>query len=283
MAITKYTDISSYINTIYERSLLVVRERNLMASLATNYSAQGWMVRTFSTRPEVTPVTVADGVDFTSPTSFGKSTIGSLTPAEKIAQIILTDQNVETDPDGAISDASQELGEAIATLIDTDLVGDFSSFSTGEVGPGAGNSATITDFAVGMSTLRNAKAPSPINAVVHPYHWHDVWVELGQPAATYDFLGEVANEAMRDFYVSNMMMMRWFTNANISVDASDDAISGIFNSRALALDTRRPYRLETERDASLRAYELNATVGYAHGVGDRPAFGVYYTADAAAP
>ena len=29
--------------------------------------------------------------------------------------------------------------------------------------------------------------------------------------------------------------------------------------------------------------ELNATAGYAYGLGDRPAFGMYYTADAAAP
>jgi hypothetical protein len=282
MAITKYTDISSYVNTIYERSLLVVRERNIMANLVTNYSAQGWMVRTFSTRPEVTPETVADGVDYTNPTSFGKSTIGSLTPAEKIAQIILTDQNVETDPDGARNQASQELGEAIAKLIDTDLAGDFSSFST-DVGAGAGSSATIATFAAGMSRLRNASAPSPINAVVHPYHWHDIWVELGQPAKKYVLLGDVANEALQEFYVGALMGMRWFTNANIAVDASDDAVSGIFNARALALDTRRAYRLEPERDASLRAYELNATVGYAHGLGDRPAFGMAYTADAAAP
>ena len=42
---------------------------------------------------------------------------------------------------------------------------------------------------------------------------------------------------------------------------------------ALALDMRRAPRLEPERDASRRGYELNLSAVYAHGVW-RPKFGV---------
>lgn len=282
MAITKYSDISTYVNTIFERSLLIAREMNLMANLVSPYSAQGWMTRQFTTRPEVTPETVADGVDYNNPTTFSKSSVGTLTPNEVIAQIILTDQNVETDPDGARNQAAQELGEAIAQKIDTDLVGDFTSFST-DKGTGAGNSATLASLAAGIAVLRNAKAPmGDISAVLHPYHWHDIWVELGKPATTVPG-EEFTTMALRDYFMMRIVGANLYTSANITPDSGDDAISGIFHPRALALDTRRPYRLEPERDASLRAWELNATVGYAHGLGDRPAFGVKYTADAAEP
>ena len=37
----KCSDISATSNTIYERSLFVVRDMNLMSGLVTNYSAQG--------------------------------------------------------------------------------------------------------------------------------------------------------------------------------------------------------------------------------------------------
>ena len=282
MAITKYSDISSYVNNIYERSLFVVREMNLMSALVSNYSAQGWMTRTFSTRPQVTPETVSDGVDYSNPTSFGKSTVGTLTPSEVIAQILLTDQNIETDPDGARNDAANELGMAIAHKVDTDLVGAFSSFAT-DKGDGANNTATLANFSAAVSVLRNRSVMGSINAVLHPYHWHDLWTELGQPAATYANSADLTSQALRDYFVDNLLGVKIYLSPNISIDASTDAISGIFHSQALALDTRRAYRLEPERDASLRAWELNATVGYAYGLGPRPTFGIKFTADATEP
>lgn len=167
MAITKYSDISSFVASIYERSLFVVRETNLMANLVNNYSAQGWMTRTFSTRPQVTAETVSDGVDYSNATSFGKSSVGTLTPAEAIAQVILTDQNVETDPDGARNDAALELGAAIATKIDEDLVDLFASFST-DKGDGANATATLTNLASAVAVLRNRSVPGGVKAVLHP-------------------------------------------------------------------------------------------------------------------
>jgi len=66
------------------------------------------------------------------------------------------------------------------------------------------------------------------------------------------------------------------------VDASDDAIGAAFNIQALALDPRKAPTLEPERDASLRAWELNISAGYAYGV-RRNAFGVKITHDALEP
>lgn len=281
MAITVLTSVSSYINTIYERALFVARELNLMTSLVTPYSAVGFMARTIPMWASATAESVADGTDYNNPTTMSKSTSGTLTPGEIIAQALLTDQMMETDPDGAMNAAAKELGSAIATKIDVDLVGDFSSLAV-DKGAGAGNSATLATLSAAFAYVRVQHAPNPIYTVLHPYHWHDIWVELGQPAATQAFLGDVGNKAMRDYFVGRLISMDWFTSTNISVDASDDAISGVFSPQAMAFDSRRAPRLEPERDASLRATELNMTAGYAHGV-IRSAFGVYYTADATAP
>ena len=72
------------------------------------------------------------------------------------------------------------------------------------------------------------------------------------------------------------------TNNN-SIDVNTDAVSAVFAPQAIAFDVRRAYRLEPERDASLRAWELNATMVYAYGLGERPTWGVKITADATAP
>lgn len=281
MAISTVSNISGYFNTIYEDALFVARENNLMTNLVTNYSATGWMNRVVSIYPTITAESVSEGVDYANANTFDKTTLATLTPGEIMTQVVLTDRRMETDPDDARRDAATEMGNAVATKIDTDLVSSFSDFTV-DVGPGAGSAATIAKFAVGISRLRNAKTPNPVYIVAHPYHWHDVFIELGQPAANQALLGDVANQALRDFFVGRWINVQWFINANISVDGSDDAISGMFNPQAIAFDTRKAPMMEPERDASLRAWELNLSAGYAYGV-RRDGFGVKYTADAATP
>lgn len=280
MAITTTTALGGLFNSIYERALFAAREMNIMTSLVTNYSARGWMARNISTRPTIAAESVNEGVDYANPTTFGKSTLGTLTPGEIIAQVVLTDRDIETDPDSARDDAVTELSGAVATKIDQDLTSVFASFGT-DVGPGAGQAATIAKMAVAVSQLRNAKAPMPIYVVIHPYQWHDIWVLLGQPAGTYTLLGDVANQALRDFYVGTWLNVQWFTSANV-VPSGTDATGGIFNPGAIAFDTRKPPTLEWERDASLRAWEANFSAGYAYGV-RRDAFGLGYTSDVTTP
>jgi len=281
MAITTVASLNSLFNLIYEDALFVARETNLMTALVRNFSAKGWMARKLSIRPQITAQAKAEGIDFANPTTFGLTEKATLTPATIMAQVLLTDEDVDTDPNAAVQDASQELGGSIATKIDKDLVGDFTSFTT-DVGPGAAQTATIAKAAKGVSVLRNSLAPNPLYVVWHPYHWHDLWVELGQPAANFALLGDIANQALKDFFVGVWINIQHFTSANIIPDAGDDAVSGIFNTNALGFDSRKAPTMEDERDASRLATELNMSAGYAHGV-LRTEFGVKYTADAATP
>lgn len=281
MGISKKSDLNSLFNSIFEDALFVARETNMMTQLVTVYNGTGYADRKIGQWAQITAEAVAEGVDYANPTTFSKSVLATLTPSEVIAQSILTDVMYETDPEDTRQNCAIELGNAVATKIDTDLTGDFASFST-DVGPGANSTATLAKFGVGVSILRNNKVMNPIYCVLHPYHWHDIWVELGQPASNKALLGNVANQALQDFFVMEWLGTRWFVNANISVDSSDDAVSGIFSPQALAFDSRKAPTLEPERDASLRAWELNMVGGYAHGV-RRPTFGVKYTADASQP
>jgi hypothetical protein len=280
MAYSKISDLNSLFNLIYEDALFVAREQNLMTQLVTNYSARGWMARKISIYPEIVAEAVAEGEDFSNPTTFNKTLLATLTPGEVMSQVVLTDRRIETDPDDARRDASLELGNSIGTKIDKDLVGNFSSFSAG-VGT-AGSSLTLDNVAAGLSKLRKENTPNPIYVVLHPYGWHDVWNELGTPAAHYAFQGEIANQALRSFFVGDWLNVQWFISANISIDDSDDAVGAIFNPQSLAFDSRKAPLMEPERDASLRAWELNMSAGYAHGV-RRDAFGQSITHDATAP
>ena len=283
MAVTTVADLSGLFNTIYERALFVAREANLMTGLVNNVSATGWMNRVVPIRPQVTAISVAETQDFNSPTTVGKSALATLTPGEIAAQVVLTDRDVETDPDSARMDAEMEMGMAVATKIDVDLISLFTSFAT-DKGGGAGNSATLTDLAAARAVVQNTSKGSdgPISAVMHPYQWHDIWVELGQPAATYTNLQDFTTQALRDYWVANLVGVNIYTSSNISVDTGDDAIGAVFTRNAMWLDTRRAIRMEPERDASARAWELNINAGYAYGL-VRSTYGVKFTTDAAEP
>ncbi len=264
MAITTVSDLNSLYNSIYDDALFVAREANIMTGLVRNFSATGYMARKISTRPQITAQVKAEGVDFQNPTTFGRTLKATLTPQVVMAQAILTDEDVQTDPDNARQDAAQELGMAIATKIDVDLVTLFQSFTETK---SAGSSAlTISEVAAAISVLRYNITPNPLYVVLHPYGWYDVWVELGQPASQKAFLGDVANEALNSFFVGSWLSATWFVSANIPTYSTADAYSAVFNPQALGFDSRESPTMEPERDASRKATELNMSAGYATGI-----------------
>jgi hypothetical protein len=282
MAFTMVSDIQSptdYIQKVYEDALFVARDTNLMASLVTNYAGQGIAPRVSSEWSATNIVAVNDDDDLTSQ-AFTPTVLTTLTPSEVGAQYLITDQRLESDPFGVQQAAALELGAAIGTKIETDLVGGFANLTGGTVGV-AGSAMTWGRFFAAAAQLRAQKAPGQAYAVLHPYHWHDLASEAAI-AGTMGNTPEFGDEVMRNRFVGMAAGVMIFESANIPVDGNDDAVSGVFVSQALALDVRRAPRIERERDASRRADELNLSTVYAHGVW-RPKFGVKIIADASIP
>lgn len=263
--ISLVSDLNSLYNQIYEESLYTLRETNLMVPLVTQYNGQGYATRNVGIFSQSNVAEVSEGEDFTSPETLAKTSQATFTPKEAMAQFLVTDRMLETDDVDNIAEAARmELGMGIAEKIDQDLIAEFGSFSASK--GTAGSALTIAHCAAAMAVLRNNYARGfEQNIVIHPYQWHDIWTELGQPAAERAFLGDTANEAMQQYAVGRFLGATWFTSANITVDSSDDATGAAFVRDALVYDQRSAYRVEMERDASLRATEMNGHVGYAVG------------------
>ena len=92
---------------------------------------------------------------------------------------------------------------------------------------------------------------------------------------------ELSNEAMRSGFVGSIAGIQIFESSNISVDGSDDSIGGVFSQDALGVAMMQDLKIESQRDASLRADEIVATAVY--GVGElHDSYGVKLTADSLA-
>lgn len=282
MAITKVSDLNSLFNTIIEDTLFVARENTIMAGLVMPYGATGWMDRKIPIRPQLSMTEVAEDEDFATPTTFGKSLKATLTPVMYMTQVFLTDRDIETDPDSAQGDAAREAGFAMAENVDTKLLGLFGSFTSSK--GTANNALTLSNVAAASAVLVANKARGEVWVVLHPYQWHDIWVELGQPGTQKAFLGDVANEALRRGVVGEFVGLSWARSSNITIDANSDATGAAFTREAIGLDTRRRPRMEPDRDPSFGggAWELNWSHGYAHGI-IRNEFGVYIISDATEP
>lgn len=281
--ISKYSDITAYVNTIFDDALFVAREYGLMLNLVSIKSAVGLAPRVIPKWAQATVTEGNEGVDYSGTARLDKSTAETITPLIAKTQYSFTGARVQTDPDDVRGAAANEMGGAIGEHIDTALVGKFASFS-GAMGT-AGSALTLARCAAGMAILRTNKARGPFSFVLHPYGWHDIWTELGQPAGTQALLGEVANEALRDYFVMRQIGADWYTDANIAIDGEADAVSGVFNREAIAFDSRQAPMMLVDFDASVLgggAYELNLEVWYGTGV-PRPEYGVKLTHDATAP
>ena len=281
MPMNTYADISVYVQTVYENAMTVARDNNIMAGLVRGFNDRNTdATRTNSLYGTATMSSVAETDDLASQ-AFTPSTYKSLTPGEVAAQVFLTDRRIDNDPMGARDDASTELGQAAAQKIDLDLISDLSKFTGGTIGTGGSVLGWGHLFAA-EAILRQANAPGRYAAVLSPYQFFSLGTAPSIVGVARNAPG--FQDKMNDNVVPRVMIslgnLDIITTANIL--AGTAAIGGVFARDALALDVRRAPRLEPERDASRRGWELNFSSVYAHGIW-RPEWGITLVGAGTAP
>lgn len=276
------SDITSFINTVFEASILVARDNNVMTGLVRTFNDRtGVATRQNSQYGGATINSIAETDDL-SGQAFTPASIATLTPSEVGAQYFMTDTRIESDPFSVRNDAAQDLGGAMATKMETDLIGQFSNFTGGTVGT-AGSALTWSYLFAMEAILKANKAPYPYFTVVHPYQWYNLAkaASVASSSAT-NAAPSLLEEVNSMFFVKQVGGVYIFTSSNFTIDASADTNIGMWSRDALALDMRRAPRIEPERDASRRGWELNLSAMYAKGVW-RPTFGVRGIFDCTAP
>jgi hypothetical protein len=268
-----YSNISAFVNSIYEDAFAVAREQNLAAGIVKVFTDQNGMALRKSQGYSAASINQVAETDDLASQVFTPTAIGTLTPYEYGGQFLLTDQRIDSDPFGVRDDASIELGGAMAAKIDTSVFNNLSSFTGGTVGA-SGSAISWTYLENALALLRAQFAPLPYRAVMHPYQW-TILARAASVAGSSATNAGVAlpDEVNRNFWVGHVLGVDIYITANVQT-SGNDAYFGVFSAPALGLDIRRAARLEVERDASRRAWELNMTAVFGAGVW-RPKFGVY--------
>lgn len=276
MAASTSTTLDDLFVNIIAQARFTAEEESLMMGLVTRYDIGADAGKTIQVPkyPAITAADLTEGTDMSS-TTVSTSSV-TISVGEVGAQVVLTDVAAM----GAGNPAEElgtVLGNSIATKMDKDLIALFDGFST-SLGAAA-QEITVADLFKAAATLRSNKVTGPMYAVVHPFQAYQLKANLTNTFANPNG-GDAQNTAMVNAYVGTIAGIDVYESANITVDGSDDAKGAVFAPEALAIAMKRDFQIEPQRDASLRAFELNATAVY--GVGELDdSFGVEMLFDAA--
>ena len=256
--------LSELYTEIVAEAQFVAQEQSIMRNLVRNYTiAGGGKAVEVPVYSAVSAAAVAEATDLSN-TAVNPTSV-TITASEVGIMTTLTDLGRNSAPRNVAADIGRLFGEAVAKKQDQDLIALFDGFSTtlGD-GTAAISAASIFNAA---STLRAAALNLNECAVVlHPKIAYDLKANLTNTFANAN-ANDLANEALRSGFVGSLAGLRVFETSNMSnTGTAGDYKGAAMHRDALALAEMQGLKIETQRDASLRADEIVATAVY--GVGE---------------
>jgi hypothetical protein len=193
----------------------------------------------------------------------------TITCSEHGIMTTLTDLGRNAAPRNVAADIGRLFGEAIAKKVDKDLTALFGGFST-TVGSASTTMSAALIFQAVAKLRANSVPGDNLNAVIHPQVAFDLKSGLTNTFANPN--PGVGNEILRSSLVGQIAGVNIFETSNMTDSSSNDPGTtgdykgAVFHPDALGLAMMQDLKIETQRDASLRADEIVATAVY--GVGE---------------
>ena len=268
--------LSELYTEIVAEALFVASEQSIMRPLVKNYAITGGGKSVeVPIYAAVSAAAVNEATDLSN-TAINPSSV-TITASENGIMTTLTDLARNSAPRNVAADIGKLFGEAIAKKIDTDLTALFDGFSTSV---GAADAAlTVAKLFESVANLRNSAVPiSDVSAVLHPMIAYDLKANLTNTFANSN-ANDLANEALRNGFVGRIAGVPIYETSNLdNTGTTGDYKNGVFHRDALGLAMMQDLKIETQRDASLRADEIVATAVY--GVGElHDSYGIELLAD----
>ena len=267
--------LSELYTEIVAEAQFVASEKSIMRNLVKNYAISGGgKAVEVPVYAQVSAAAVSEATDLSN-TAIDPTSV-TITASEVGVMTTLTDLARNSAPRNVAADIGKLFGEALARKQDADLTALFDGFSV-TLGDGTTAISPAVIFNA-LSTLRaNALPANECAVVVHPKIAYDLKSGLTNTFAGLDT--ETSNEALRAGFVGTLAGMRIFETSNMSNSGqAGDYIDAAFHKDALAIAMMQDVKIETQRDASLRADEIVATSVY--GVGEiHDSYGVQLSHD----
>jgi N4-gp56 family major capsid protein len=247
----------------------VASEKSIMRGLVRNYTLAAGQGKTVTVPiyPKQTAAALTEG---TAPSFTAVSTDGAiLTVSEVGLTAQISDLAIMASSSNVVADIGRLFGEAIARKMDSDLLAKFDTFS-GYVG-GVSTTATPALLFQAIAKLRSQgyDTSNDCAIVLHPNVAYDVASTLTSTFAAPASM--VGNDALRNGFMGMLGGVPVYQSSLVgatsaSGGSSGDYACGIFHRDALGLAMMQDIRIESQREATKRGFDIVGSAIY--GVGE---------------
>lgn len=253
---------------ITQAAQFTLNENALLKNLVTVYDMQGTPGLTASVPvyPKVGALSaLAAGADLSN-TDIAATAV-DITAAEFGAMATIQDIVVESSPLSVAQDTGKVLGDAISQSMDEVIVDLFASAST-DVG-GSTTELTIEQILKAAATLRNNSVPmDEVVAVVNPLAAFNLKKTLLN-SGTNPSSNDLVNTAARNYFLGRVAGVDIYESASIDVDGTPSCTNAVFHKGAIGMVMKRDLRIATQRDESIRGFEVVASAAFGAAILDQ--------------
>ena len=263
---TTSSTLSELFENITQEAIFTFQETSVMRPLVTLYPIVGsGKTIEVPVYPAITASAVNEATDLTN--TAVNPTSETITASEVGVMTTLTDLARDSASRNVGADIGKLFGEAIAKKVDTDLATLLDSF-TATLDSAGGVELTADKLFQAQATLRLLNVPAPYYGVFSPKAVFNLKKTLTSAGynTNANAISDIGNEALTNGYVGRVAGIDIFENANIAINANDDSAGGVFHPMSLGLALKEDFKVETQRDASLRGTEIVASICYGTGV-----------------
>lgn len=260
--------VSELYSNVVQSALYTFSEQAVIRPLVRNYDMTGTpgLTAQVPIYPTVSASDLTDGTDLTANTAFNTTSV-TMTAAERGVRVTLTDLAKETASEDVAAAIGRQIGDAMVNKVDGEIAALFPSFSN-RVGA-AGDAISAETIFKAAATLRANNARGPFYCVVHPYMAFDLKKQLAGAGNTNMVNpSNIGNNVLGSAVIGQLAGITILESNNVGKDINDSTsgtgnyVGLAFSEDAIGYMVKRNIRVESQRDASLRADEIIGSMAY---------------------
>jgi len=268
MANSTTSTLAGLFTTIQQTALFTMQEKAFMRPLIRNYNLTGQPGKAahVGIYPTLATSSITSGENSDASASTITATEKTFTATEIAVMATLTDLARDSTADDSAAAIGRILGETLARKVDEDIAALFSGFSSVPATGMAKTELTPDDILKAVAILRNNSVMGPYVGVFHPYQTYNLRNVLANAgSANVPALSDLGNDVLRSGYIGKIFGVDIFESPTVTGASSGAYIGAVMHQDALAFCLKKDITIETQRDASLRATEIVASMSYAVG------------------
>lgn len=264
---TNTTTLNDLLPQITAEALFVASEKSIMRGLVRNYTIAPGNGKTITVPiyPRQTATSLTEAV---VSNQVAVSTSGAtLTVAEVGLYATVSDLAMMASASNVVSDLGRLFGEAIARKMDTDLLSNFASFTAGVGSISTTATPALLFQAIAKLRSQGYDTANDCAIILHPNVAFDVASVLTSTFAAPASM--VGNSALENGFMGMLGGVPVYQSSLVAQPGgggAGDYNCGVIHKDAIGLAMMQDVKIETQRQAAARAFDIVGSAIYGHGI-----------------